>query len=302
MAKPKQTKKRATVSKRRKAERQRRTMMCIIAALAVLLIIGLIVLWCAPEKEAPEIEVPERTIPENTYIDEAFYQSDGYLHYAAEEDMVGIDVSAHQGLIDWTRVRDSGIEYAVIRAGYRGSTEGRLYEDAQFRYNFESAQTVGLPVAVYFYSQAVTTQEAVEEAQFVCDLLDGYTPDLPVFYDWEHGDSSGRISGVSGMPITDFAVAFCEEIKAAGYDAGVYFNLDYAYHHLDLLRLQDYTLWLAEYNLPPTFPYRFDWLQYSDGGIVPGIEGTVDMDLMLIPGEASEDFVITYDTNKTPAE
>ncbi len=266
--------------------------MWIIAALTLFLIIGLIVLWCIPDSPETEIEITEARLPTNEYIDEPFYQSEGYLHYAAGDNKVGVDVSAHQGLIDWEMVKNSGIEFAVIRAGYRGSTEGRLYEDEQFRYNIESAQSAGLPVAVYFYSQAITTEEAVKEAQFVCELLEDYTLELPVFYDWEHGDGSGRISGASGMPITDFAVAFCEEIKTAGYEAGMYFNLDYGYHHLDLLRLQEYTLWLAEYNLPPTFSYHFDWLQYSDGGTVPGISTTVDMDLMMIPAETSNDFVV----------
>lgn len=287
------------MAKRRKPEQQRRMMMWIIAALALLLVIGLIVLWSIPNGAESEIKLPEETLPTNEYIDEAFYKSDGYLHYAAGENKIGIDVSAHQGLIDWAKVRDAGVEFAVIRAGYRGSTEGRLYEDEQFRYNIEGAQTVGLPVGIYFYSQAITEEEAVEEAQFVCELLDDYTPELPVFYDWEHGDGSGRISGAYGMPITDFAVAFCEEIRTAGFDAGVYFNLDYAYHHLDLFRLQDYTLWLAEYNLPPTYPYHFDWLQYTAGGTVPGIETTVDMDLMMIPAETSGDFVVI---NNEPAE
>lgn len=287
------------MAKRRKAEQQRRMMMWIIAALTLLLIIGLIVLWCIPDSPETEIEIPEETLPTNEYIDEAFYQSEGYLHYAAEDNKVGVDVSAHQGLIDWETVKNAGIEFAVIRAGYRGSTEGRLYEDEQFRYNIEGAQSVGLPVAVYFYSQAITAEEAVEEAQFVCELLEDYTLELPVFYDWEHGDGSGRISGANGMPITDFAVAFCEEIKTAGYEAGMYFNLDYGYHHLDLFRLQEYTLWLAEYNLPPTFQYHFDWLQYSDGGTVPGINTTVDMDLMMIPAETSNDFVVI---NNKPGE
>lgn len=287
------------MAKRKKAEQQRRMMMWIIAALALLLVIGLIALFCIPDRPEAEVEPTEETLPTNEYIDEAFYQSGGFLHYAGEDTMIGVDVSAHQGVIDWETVANAGIEFAVIRAGYRGSTEGRLYEDEQFRYNIEGAQNAGLPVSVYFYSQAITAQEAVEEARFVCELLKDYTPELPVFYDWEHGDGSGRITGASGMPITDFAEAFCEEIKAAGYEPGMYFNLDYGYHHLDLFRLQDYTLWLAEYNLPPTFPYHFDWLQYTDAGVVPGISTTVDMDLIIIPAEASDDFVVI---NNKPAE
>lgn len=294
------------MAKRRKAEQQRRTMMWVIAILSLLLVIGLIVLWCFPKNPEAEVKPTEETVLTNEYINEAFYQSDGYLHYAAEESKLGIDVSAHQGLIDWERVQSAGIEFAVIRAGYRGSTEGRLYEDEQFRYNIEGAQAVGIPVAVYFYSQALTTEEAIEEAQFVEDLLDDYTLELPVFYDWEHGDGSGRISGPHDMSLTDFAIAFCEEIKSAGYSAGVYFNLSYANHYLDMQRLQEYTLWLAEYNLPPTYRYRYDWLQYSDSGTVPGIEHAVDMDLMMLPDEAEDEdgtgdgsFVVI---NSTPAE
>ena len=108
------------MAKRRKPEQQRRMMIWIIAALALLLIIGLIVLWLIPGRPGAEIQLPEETLPTNDYIDDAFYKSDGYLHYAAGENKLGIDVSAHQGLIDWAQVRDAGIEFVVIRVGYRG--------------------------------------------------------------------------------------------------------------------------------------------------------------------------------------
>lgn len=275
------------MARRRQAEHQRKILVRIITALAVLLAIGILALLLIPDKSDTDIptktveETQEETLPTNTYHEEDFIQTDDYLRYADEGNKIGVDVSAHQGVIDWEQVHDAGIEFAVIRAGYRGSTEGKLYEDAQFRYNMEEAENAGIATAVYFYSQAVSVEEAEEEAEFVCELLEAAKPELPVFFDWEEGDGSGRTSEAGYVPVTELAIAFCEKIKSAGYDAGVYFNLHFAYHQLNMAQLQDYTLWLAEYNLPPTYQYRYDWLQYSDGGTVPGIGTFVDMDMIM---------------------
>ncbi len=214
----------------------------------------------------------------NEYNAEAFYYEDGFLRYKDRSHMIGIDISVHQGIIRWQEVADAGIDFALIRAGYRGSTLGSLYEDEQFRYNLQEAKKVGIKVGLYFFSQALTTKEAVEEAIYVCELLDGEALDLPIYFDWEY--LTGRVDAPTDISLTDRAIAFCEEIQLQGYDAGVYFNQSFGYTQLDLKKLENYHLWLAEYNEIPTFRYHFDCLQYTEDGKVNGIDTKVDLNIL----------------------
>lgn len=231
--------------------------------------------------EAPMAQTTEKIRPpKNHYRDEGFFFEDGFMHYSDTPHLKGIDVSVHQGVIDWQAVADSGIDYAIIRAGYRGSTVGELYEDEQFLYNFEEAKNAGIKVGIYFFSQALTTEEAVAEAKFVCDLLEDEQLDFPIYYDWEY--IGGRVSHISDVPLTQCAISFCEEVKAQGYQAGVYFNQEFGYYYLDLTKLQDYHLWLAEYNDIPTFRYHFDCLQFTDSGRIDGIETDVDLNILFL--------------------
>ncbi len=231
--------------------------------------------------EEPEVTMPTiPRIPENDYIRENFYWDNGFLRYEGREHLIGIDVSTHQKEIDWQAVADSGVDFAILRVGFRGSTEGKLYEDDCFTQNLKGAKEAGLMVGVYFFSQAINEEEAVEEAEYVCDLLDREKLQLPVFFDWEYLE--GRVPTPGLLPMTECAIAFCEEIRAQGYEAGVYFNQDYGYNYLDLRDLAGYTLWLAEYGNIPEFPYLYHMVQYTDKGTVPGIEGSVDMDLLFI--------------------
>ena len=196
--------------------------------------------------------------------------------------MVGIDVSAYQGIVDWELVAESGVEFAIIRVGYRGSTKGLLYEDETFKKNLKEAKKAGIKVGAYFFSQARNAEEAMEEAEFAAELLEHETLDLPLFYDWELVSGSDRFPDLSEVPMTECAMAFCERAEQAGFDAGVYFNQSFGYHYLDLSRLQEYTLWLAEYNSQPTFDYHFHLVQYSDKGKIPGIATTVDLNLWIL--------------------
>ena len=229
------------------------------------------------ENKEPTIPTSPK-IPENDYVYENFYWDEGFLRYNDREHMIGIDVSTHQETIDWQAVAHSGVEFAILRAGYRGATAGNLYEDDCFAYNIREAKAAGLKVGVYFFSQAINAEEAVEEAEYICDLLDGEKLQLPVFYDWEYLD--GRVPQPWDMPMTECAVAFCEAVEEEGYEPGVYFNQDYGYNYLDLREIEDYTLWLAEYGSVPEFPYLYHCVQYTDKGAVPGIEGYVDLNLM----------------------
>ena len=225
----------------------------------------------------------DNPVPTSPYGAEDFTVEDGFVRCASSDvSRTGIDVSSHQGEIDWTQVRDAGVEFAIIRVGYRGYTDGDLYEDPYYYQNMEGALAAGLDVGVYFFSQATTTEEAREEAAFVLDRLGGYTVRYPVYFDWEGitpGERSARTDTVDGEMMTRCAIAFCDNIETFGYTAGVYFNQSYGYNYFNLRQLTDYEFWLAEYNTQQDFLYQVRLWQYSCEATLPGISTTVDLNL-----------------------
>ncbi len=226
------------------------------------------------------------TVDVNTYDTSCFtYYGSSLCRYTGTgyTSMVGVDVSKYQGTIDWNQVAASGVEFAIIRVGYRGYTAGTVCLDSQFYANIEGALAAGLKVGVYFFSQAITVDEAKEEAQFVLSAIQGYNVTFPVAFDWEHiGTSSARTDNVSRSTLTAMANAFCSTVQAAGYQTSVYFYTDLGYMSYNLEDLP-YSFWLCQYSTVPTFYYNFDMWQYSSTGTVPGISGSVDMDLYFIP-------------------
>lgn len=224
-------------------------------------------------------------VPANTYAAEQFTAADGFLTYTGGTSYVGVDVSAHQGEIDWPRVAAAGVEFAVIRAGYRGYTEGGIYQDAYFAQNVEGALEAGLKVGVYFFSQAVTVQEAEEEARQVLEWIAPYDVQWPVVFDWERqsGETS-RTRETDGETVTACAAAFCTAVENGGYVPMVYFSPSKGYTLLELSALTDWPFWLAHYTdgwAASSFRYHFDMWQYTSGGTVDGISGNVDLDLCL---------------------
>lgn len=205
--------------------------------------------------------------------------SDGTYHIRK-----GVDVSHHQGEIDWKRVRDAGYEFAILRIAYRGYSEaGNLMEDKRFSEYYEGAQAAGLDVGVYLFSQAVNEQEALEEAQFVLKLLDGKELQLPVTYDPETiRDDVARTDGVSGEQFTRNAIRFCDEIKKAGYEPMIYGNMVWEDELFDMKQLDHELFWYADYEPVPQTPYHFNFWQYSETGSVDGIEGAVDLDVQFV--------------------
>ena len=196
----------------------------------------------------------------------------------------GIDVSEHQLNIDWNAVGNAGLDFAYIRCGRRGYTEGGLYEDEYFRANMQGAKNAGLKIGVYFATQATNVAEAIEEAEFVIDLLKEYSIDLPVAYDWERMfTDEARAENLDVTTMTDCAVAFCGTLKNAGYEPCMYYNRTIGYYRYDLTRLTDYSVWFSLPVTPPdvTFPsflYKTDIWQYSISGSVPGVPTEVDLD------------------------
>ncbi len=232
--------------------------------------------------------VLSQPVPANPYSSELFVlDQNGYLSYLGGPSFRGVDVSSHQKDIDWSRVAMSGMDFAMIRAGYRGYTVGSLNKDAYFDQNIQGALANGLRVGVYFYSQAVTPAEAEEEARFLLSLIGGYPITYPVVFDWEvPAAEDARTRYVDGATATACARAFCQVVQAAGYIPMTYGSPRKIYNGGLLLdQLQDYpAFWLAHYtpgSTPTTFRYRYDMWQYSSTGYVDGIPGNVDLNICL---------------------
>ena len=200
----------------------------------------------------------------------------------------GIDVSSFQGEIDWNAVADDNIDFAMVRVGFRGTGTGSLNTDKYYEQNIRGAMRAGLETGVYFFAQAVTVEEAIEEADYVISLLDGLDINGPVAYDWEMHDSTYRVYGTSPEMATACAVAFCERVKAAGYTPMVYAGSYVTYMKYDQGALADYISWYPEYKgssskrLCPTLAYHMDYWQFSSSCTVAGINGRVDMNLQFI--------------------
>ena len=200
---------------------------------------------------------------------------------------MGVDVSEHQGEIDWAAVKKAGVDFAILRAGYRGYGEsGRLVEDACFRENLRGALAAGIPVGVYFFSQAVTPEEAEEEADFLLGLLADSSREeiaLPVFFDWEDiSHDEARTDGLDGETITACAIAFCERVAAAGYTPGLYAYRYLAYFNYDLPRLANYPLWVGALGAESDFYYAHEFWQNAVAEGVSGISGPVDRNFRFV--------------------
>lgn len=194
-----------------------------------------------------------------------------------------IDVSVHQGNIDWQAVKNSGIDYAFIRLGYRGYSQGGILLDNNYHRNMQGAIAAGVKVGVYFYSQAINTREAIEEAKFTLKHIQGYQLDLPVVFDIEGAQTSKyRTRNMSVQTATDVVKAFCDTVADAGYKPMLYSYSKFLVEKLDLSQLQMYDLWLALYYHVPFFPYNFQIWQYESEGKVPGISKPVDLNLMFL--------------------
>lgn len=190
----------------------------------------------------------------------------------------GIDVSRYQTNIDWNAVAASGIEFAIIRVGYRGSATGVLVEDPYFKKNIAGATKAGIKVGVYFFTQAVTEAEAVEEASMAMSLVSGYRLSYPIFIDTESA-TNGRANGLSRTARTAVVKAFCQTVQNGGYRAGIYASKSWYNDQLSMSSLGGYYVWVAQYSSKCTYSGKYDMWQYSSKGSVPGITGNVDMNI-----------------------
>ena len=216
------------------------------------------------------------------------YQYQIYTHqdrFANTKIRYGIDVSYHNGNLDWSAIKNAGVEFAILRAAYRGyGTEGTLVRDAKFAEYIRNAQAYGIPVGAYIYSQAITTAEAVEEANYILNIVRGYSLDMPIVFDYEFAgvktgrlDSAWRNGELNKTKMTDITLAFCNTIKSAGYDAMVYANKTFLSKNIDheVIENAGYDVWLAHYTKNTNYTGDFKIWQYTSTGRIPGIADKV---------------------------
>ncbi len=225
-------------------------------------------------------------LPKCAYDYDRLTEENGFKYYLDEKggkcSKVGIDVSEYQPEIDWEKVKESGVDFVMVRLGYRGYGEaGRLVEDPYFRPHIEGALAAGLETGVYFFSQAVSEKETLEEAAFVLERIREYPVTCPVVFDTEEIKFDvARTDHLSGEQFTENCIVFCDKIKEAGYDTMIYANMKWLAFTLDMTRLTDYDIWYADYEPAPQNPYDIAMWQYTETGQVAGIDGNVDINLL----------------------
>ena len=233
-------------------------------------------------KTEDEIDVQKEDLRQNSALADADKTEIKKQHTTDATSRFGIDVSKWNGDIDWDKVKADGVEFVMIRCGYRGTTMGSLIEDPNFLMNIRGAKAAGLDVGVYFFTQAINEVEAVEEASMVIALCEGYELDYPVMIDSEGAGGNGRADSLDVETRTKVCKAFCETIENAGYEAGVYASRSWYNANLEVNKLEKYRIWLAEYRSTPLYSGYYDMWQYTSKGKVDGIEGNVDLNISYI--------------------
>ena len=260
----------------------------VLAAAILLLIVGFVFLRSGRERAMPDpgpFTVPGINVTFTKLDTTKFYKDKAFIKYS-EGDRVsktGVDVSYAQKEINWPKVKAAGVDYAMVRAGFRGYESGKLNIDEYFQKNMTGAQNAGLETGVYFFSQATTSAEAEEEAHFVLDLIKDYSITCPVAYDWEPVTyDDARTDDLAGEELCECALTFCRTVEENGYKPIIYASLNLLrdqFDKYDMEVISEYPLWLAEYKDYPEFPYKFVMWQYTDEGRVDGINYDTDLNL-----------------------
>ena len=229
-------------------------------------------------------KISDKVERNNLDVEKFYTGDDGYMHYSDDnikDTLVGVDLSTFQSDIDWeTLAKNKDIDFVMLRVGYRGYTQGGLMLDSSFEDSKAAVIKYKIPTGLYFFTQAITYDEGVEEANFVLKQIGKMNVKYPIVIDSELiGDSEARGDNASNDERTDGIVGFCETIKAAGYTPMIYASRNMFAQCLDMDRLGDYELWLAHYANVPNFPYKYTGWQYTESGTVDGISGDVDLDL-----------------------
>ena len=235
------------------------------------------------ETQTEETVVPTIPPDPNPYGRLDFqYQRHNYLYCLRTQSYAGVDVSAHQGDINWKQVAASGIDFAMIRLGYRGyGKAGKLVEDQWAQKNLFEATREGLSIGAYFFSQALTFQEVEDEINFMLEILGDFTLDMPLVLDWEIPTADARTANMDAQTLTELQQYFCERVTALGYTPMVYFNWNQSENLYYLSELEDYPFWLAWYSDRMIYPWKVEMWQFTDSGQVPGIQTPVDINVYM---------------------
>lgn len=246
------------------------------------------------EKHITNVYVPKRErvlgqIAKNGYITENFEIENGFMAYKDENgnkiSHLGLDLSYHDKSVDWDQLAASGVEFVMLRCGYRGYTEGGLIKDEKFDEYAAEANRVGIKLGVYFFTQSITVEEAEKEADFVLDLIKDYDISYPVALDSEQiedPEARTNTAEISDDLRSEMAIAFCERIKEEGYYPMIYASENWMRRNMNLEMLNEYDFWAAQYQPQNDFLYDFTIWQYTDSGAVPGVSGAVDLDISMI--------------------
>lgn len=206
-----------------------------------------------------------------------------YYENGQKVSYMGVDISKETGVVDFAQLKSAGIDYVMIRLGQRGYSTGQLSADENYIMNMEGAKSAGLNIGVTFYSQAVTVEEAVEEAHVVIDYLSGYEIDYPVGFQMGYvSNDKSRTENLSKMQLTEIATAFCDEIANAGYTPMIYGNKYWLLRKLDLTKLSKYEIWLSQSEDVPDYPYTFSMWQYTQTGKISGITGEANLNISFV--------------------
>lgn len=208
-----------------------------------------------------------------------------YMENGRKTSFVGVDISKHTGKVSFNRIKAAGVDYVMIRLGSRGYSTGQITLDENFKENIEGAIEAELDVGVYFYSQAVSQDEAIQEANFVVQNLEPYRAHVkyPVAFNMGFvSNDKSRIEGLSREDKTTVTTSFMEGIKAAGYVPMIYGDKEWLIKEIDMTKLQDYDVWLSQEEEIPDYPYRYSMWQYNTDGVVNGIDGGADLNICFV--------------------
>ena len=251
----------------------------VAAACILVILIIVLAVSCTrkgPEPDAVLFEEDAWKTNENGFL---YYDKDGYTS------QFGIDISEWVEKIDFRQIRSSGVEFVILRAGYRGYETGKFVLDNQLASYLEAASAAGLKVGAYFVSQAVNEQEAIEEADFILDHVNGYRLDMPVYIDLESVYDTARTDHLTASEYTKIADAFCRRVEERGYQGGIYANSDWFRNRLNFQEIRQYDIWLAQYSSSLSTDLPVNMWQYTNEGLIDGCEMWVDLNVRVTQEE-----------------
>ena len=258
----------------------------LILIIAAIVIIGLIVFGavsCSNKSKNISTHNTTGDFSSAESLDETKWTTEnGFMKYddSAYTSTIGIDVSEWSEDIDWQKVKDAGVDFVILRVGYRGYETGKFVIDTKLEEYMTGAEAVGLKMGAYFVTQAISEEEAIEEAELVLEKVEGHEMAMPLYIDCEaNGGTTSRTDSLTMQDYTDNAKAFCKRIEEAGYKAGVYSNETWINKNLDLEQLYDYDIWFAKYTTTPSTSHLFNMWQYTEEGEISGIEYWVDVNV-----------------------